>query len=294
MQQPLKNHLHQQFTQDRSQCKYPPGLYFVGTPIGNLEDITHRALYTLTIVDEIYCEDTRHSRLLLQHYGIQKPLHAFHDHSSEKVLSDILTKLQAGNRLAYICDAGMPLISDPGYRLVQLCQNNNIYMTVIPGPSAVPAALVLAGLPSTSFYFGGFLPDKISQKQKILAELKDLNTTAIFFVGASQVLKSLACIQEVLQNPPMAVVREITKRFEETVRGTAAEIHDHFAPTEVRGEFVFLIQVSRDQTFSEASLMAELATLIQTHSLKDAATILAQKYPLSRHDIYQRGLTLKP
>lgn len=218
-------------------------LYLVATPIGNLGDITLRALEVLKSADLIACEDTRHSKILLDHYGIRKPLVSCFDFSEKKRAPELIARIKNGENIALISDAGTPGIADPGYRVVAEAINQGIRIETLPGPSAFLAALTLSGLPTDRFIFEGFFPVKEGQKKRKLEELKSEERTVIFYESPHRLLKTLEVIRQVLGDAPVVIVREISKKFEEVVRGPSANILDHFSGKKVRGEFVILFNL---------------------------------------------------
>ncbi len=216
-------------------------LYIVATPIGNLGDISQRAIETLKEVAAVACEDTRHTGMLLQHLQIRKQLISYHQHNEARRSPEILAKLQGGENIALVSDAGTPLISDPGYRLMRLCIDSGITVTSIPGPVALINALVLSGLASHSFYFGGFLPVKSGQRKNKFKKLGELDATLIFYESPHRLLKSLQDIQEVFPEREVVLVKEMTKKFERCYRGKASQIITELSNNSVKGEFVVLI-----------------------------------------------------
>jgi len=215
-------------------------LYIVSTPIGNLKDITLRAIETLKSVDLIAAEDTRHTQILLDAYQIQKPLTSFFEHNQVKKATQLISLLKTGKQIALVTDAGTPGISDPGYHLIHLAQENNIPITVIPGVSACISALTASGLPAHRFVFEGFLPPKSGAKRKKLASLKGQKGTFIFYESPHRLLKTLKDMQEVLDDPTIVVARELTKKFEEIRRDKASLLIEHFSLHAPKGEFVLL------------------------------------------------------
>ena len=216
-------------------------LFIVSTPIGNLKDITLRAIETLKSVDLIAAEDTRHTKILLNHYEIQTPLTSYFEHNETNKADYLVGFLKEGKNVALVTDAGTPGISDPGYPLIRLAKENNIPITVIPGPTALIAALTLSGLPAHEFIFLGFLPVKSGGRRNKLEELKQETRTIIFYESPHRILKTLKDIEEVLDNPTIVVARELTKKFEEVKEGQAQEILEYFTKSAPRGEFVILI-----------------------------------------------------
>jgi 16S rRNA (cytidine1402-2'-O)-methyltransferase len=218
-------------------------LYLVATPIGNLGDMTLRAVETLKSVDLIACEDTRHSSILLSHYGIKKPLVSFFDHSEKKRTPEILSKIKNGSKVALISDAGTPGIADPGFRIVREAIREGIKIEMIPGPSAILPALVLSGLPLDRFVFEGFVPIKSGQKRNKFLSLKDEDRTIIFYESPHRFLKTLEAIEECYGNIHIVAARELTKKFEEIWRGPVSEARVHFTAKKVLGEFVLLFNL---------------------------------------------------
>lgn len=218
-------------------------LYIVSTPIGNLKDITYRAVETLESVDLIAAEDTRHTRILCNHYNIATPLTSYFEHNKFKKGEALLKMLKEGKEVALVTDAGTPGISDPGYHLVRLVREKDIPVTVVPGATALIAALSLSGLPAHEFVFAGFLPVKTAARKKKLGEYKKGGRTVIFYESPHRLLKALKDIDEVLNNPEVVIAREITKKFEEVKRGCCRDIIEEFARQKPRGEFVMLVNL---------------------------------------------------
>ena len=219
-------------------------LYIVSTPIGNLKDITLRALETLKSVDLIAAEDTRHTKILLDHYGIEKPLTSFFDHNQKIKGPYLVGLLKEGKTIALVSDAGTPGISDPGFSLIKLAQDNDIPITAIPGVTAAITALTLSGLPSHRFIFEGFLPPKSVGRCKKLESFKDQEGTVICYESPHRLLRTLEDIQKVLQDPTVVVARELTKKFEEVKRDKASVLVEHFKSHPPKGEFVLLMALS--------------------------------------------------
>jgi 16S rRNA (cytidine1402-2'-O)-methyltransferase len=216
-------------------------LFIVGTPIGNLEDITLRALRTLREVDLIAAEDTRHTGRLLAHYEIRKPLLSYHEFNEAQRTAELLEKLRQGTTVALVSDAGMPLLSDPGYRLVRDAVRAGLKVEVIPGPSALTAALAGCGLPTAPFLFHGFLPHKGAQRRKILTELAPLPGTLVFFESPYRLIKALTDMRDILGDRPAVVGRELTKKFEEFVRGNLATVLKLLENRAIKGEITIVI-----------------------------------------------------
>lgn len=270
-------------------------LYIVATPIGNLEDFTFRAISTLKSVDLIAAEDTRHSRTLMQHYGIETPLVAYHDHNETEASEGLVARMQQGTSIALISDAGTPLISDPGYRLVKLARRVGIEVVTIPGPSAVTAALSISGLPTDRFLFVGFLPSKQQARQKTLKALSKEAATLVCYESRHRIQDSLKDMALVFGAERQATVaRELTKRFEQTQQGTFGELCDALDNKEIveKGEFVVMIEGSPDATpvYDHIALMQAL--LVELPPRK-AAGIVSQVTGESRKALYDIAVSLK-
>ena len=218
-------------------------LYLVATPIGNLSDITLRAVETLKQVDCIACEDTRHSKILFDHYGISKPLVSYFDFSEKRRAPRLIEKMKKGESIALVSDAGTPGIADPGYRLIQKSLEAGIAIEAIPGPSAFLMALSVSGLPTDRFSFEGFFPVKPGPLKRRLLSLKEEGRTVIFYESPHRILKTLALIQETLGDIEIVVARELTKKFEEVLRKKVSEIIAHFSKGKILGEFVVLFHL---------------------------------------------------
>ena len=273
----------------------PSGLYLVATPIGNLGDISLRALSILARADLIAAEDTRHSKKLLTHYGIAATLAPYHEHNAAKERPRLLARLRAGEAIALISDAGTPLVSDPGYKLVREALDEGLAVTSIPGPSATLAALTSAGLPTDAFLFAGFLPPKQGARRARLAELADAPATLIVFETAPRLAKSLADMAEVLGPREASVARELTKLHETVTRGTLDALAEKFAQSEQpKGEIgVVIAPPSLDQTeASEEVIVAALREALETESFRDAVRSVAETLSESRARVYELGLAL--
>lgn len=267
-------------------------LYFCATPIGNLEDITLRVLRVLQEADVIYCEDTRNTLKLLRHFEIAKPLQSYHDHSPEARAQKIADDVRAGRQVALVSDAGMPVISDPGFDLVNLFRRENLPYTVLPGASASLTALVLSGIAADRFLFEGFLPRKKKDLEARLALLDKERATAIIYESPHRLSATLDVFAKRWPERECAAVREITKRFEETVRGTTVSVRDHFNANAPRGEFVLILggavetETSAEDVFAQGLALAK--RLIQDGaSTNQAAKEAAQATGLSKRTIYQ-------
>jgi 16S rRNA (cytidine1402-2'-O)-methyltransferase len=270
-----------------------PGLHIVATPIGNLRDITLRALDVLREADLIACEDTRVFAKLASHYGIAAPTVAYSDATQDAAEPRIVRALAAGKRVALVSDAGMPLISDPGYRLVRAALAAGHAVTAVPGPSAVPMALALAGLPTDRFFFEGFLPPKDAARRKRIAELARIPATLVLFESGPRVAAALAALAAELGDRAAAVCRELTKLHEEIRRGGLAELAGHYAEGgETRGEFVLVIAPPAAPAPSAADVDALLRAALRSQTLKDAVGAVAAATGEPRQQVYRRALAL--
>ena len=272
-----------------------PGLYVVATPIGNLGDITMRALATLAAADLIACEDTRVTGVLLRHYGISTRLVAYHEHNAERQRPKLLAALAEGRSMALVSDAGTPMISDPGFRLVNEALTVGHRVVPVPGSSAVLAALVASGLPSDAFLFAGFLPFKAAARRKRLEALNATPATLIFFESPRRLARCLADAAEVLGPDRKCVVaRELTKLYEEVRRGTIGELATVYrSEAAPKGEIVVLIDPPPDDRPASEDVDALLVELLNAYSLREAASEAAERTGLGRRDLYQRALALK-
>ena len=270
-----------------------PGLYIVATPIGNLGDITRRAIDVLGAVACIACEDTRVTGKLMAHLGLKNPLRRYDDHA-EVAARDSLIELMRTEPVALVSDAGTPLISDPGYRLVRAAQAEGITVTSLPGPSALITALTLAGLPTDRFLFGGFLPGKDKARNDMLTELAAVPATLVFYDTGPRLADTLDAMAEILPRREIAVARELTKMFEECRRGTAQDLAAHYRETPPRGEIVVLAgppvaPAAPDDAAIDAALRDALARLPMSKATKDVARALG----VDRHALYRRALELQ-
>jgi 16S rRNA (cytidine1402-2'-O)-methyltransferase len=270
------------------------GLFIVATPIGNASDITLRALDILRGVDLIACEDTRVSAKLLTIHGIATRRLAYHDHNADRVRPLLLARLAAGERVALISDAGTPLISDPGYKLVRDAVAAGIDVHTAPGPSAALAALVLSGLPSNRFLFAGFLDAKSTARRRDLSGFARLDATLIFYESAQRLAASLADMAEVLGDRPAAVARELTKLYEEVVRDSLTALARRYAESgPPKGEIVIVVGPPLDAApVAEADLDAMLREVLGRASVRDAAAEIAARLDLPKRDVYARALLL--
>lgn len=271
-----------------------PGLHVVATPIGNLRDITLRAIGTLAAADAVIAEDTRVSRNLLAHYGVTTPLVAYHEHNAATMRPHLLARLAEGAALALISDAGTPLVSDPGYKLVAEALAAGFAVTSVPGPSAVLAGLVVSGLPTDRFFFEGFLPPKSAARRARINELAFVPATLVFFESPRRLAETLADLSAELGDRPAAVARELTKLYETTRRGTLLELATHFgAQDPPKGEIVVLVgPPSAAAPVAEAELDRLLRGALENLSVKDAAAAVSAQTGAPRRQVYARALTL--
>jgi 16S rRNA (cytidine1402-2'-O)-methyltransferase len=270
----------------------PPGLYIVATPIGNLGDITRRAADVLARCDVIACEDTRVTAKLLRHLGVSKQMWRYDDHSGEGERGRLLEAMET-RAVALVSDAGTPLVSDPGFRLVREAHAAGIAVTSLPGPSAPILALTLSGLPSDRFLFSGFLPSKEKARREVLEELARVPATLIFFETASRLIRSLAAIGELLPGREVAVARELTKLYEECRTGTAAELAAHYEKHPPKGEIVLLVGPPVEIETSEADADALLRQALATERPSQAVARVAKATGLDRKALYARALELR-
>ncbi len=270
-------------------------LYIVATPIGNLGDMTFRAVEILRQVNVIACEDTRVSHKLLAHFGIQSKCIVYNDHADEKVRQKLIMQLDQGMSIALISDAGTPLVSDPGYKLVQDALLHEHKVIPIPGASSVISALSAAGLPTDAFYFGGFIPNSSGQARAKLEEVKELRATVVFFESPKRLLKTLTIMESVFGSRQCVVARELTKLHEEFVRGTCASVLKAFTDREkIRGEVVILIEPAGDKLPPDKDELNEMLRRELTSStLKSAVDRVAKTTGLPRKEIYSMALQLR-
>ena len=274
----------------------PAGLYVVATPIGNLRDVTFRALSVLAAAAAVLAEDTRITKRLLAHYGITTPLLTYNDHSSEAVRERMIHRLREGEALALVSDAGTPLVSDPGYRLVQAAIAAGLPVTPIPGPSAMLTALVVSGLPTDRFFFEGFLPAKRGARRTRLQAIAGIPGTLILYEAPHRLPEMLADAAEILGERPGVVARELTKLFETVRRGDLPDLARQFAQEgPPKGEIVVLVGEGTAGTpgpEADAALDARIEAALARHSIKDAAALVAAETGLPKRDVYARALAL--
>jgi 16S rRNA (cytidine1402-2'-O)-methyltransferase len=271
-----------------------PGLYVVATPIGNLGDVTGRALDILHCVELIACEDTRVTGKLLNAYGITTAMTSYHEHNAARIRPRLIERLKGGATLALVSDAGTPLVSDPGYKLVREAVAAGIHVSVAPGASAVLAALALAGLPTDRFFFAGFLPVKSKARRRALQELAPVKATLVLFETSPRLAESLADMAELLGARDAAVVREITKLHEEVRRGPLAELARHYQESGApKGELVVVIGAPAEPVATDAPTVDRLLeAALERSSLRDAADEVAAEARLPRRHVYARALEI--
>ena len=264
-------------------------LYIVPTPIGNLEDITLRAIRILKEADIILTEDTRKTSILLKHYSIYTKMSAYHKFNEHKTLDTIINRLKGGEKAALVSDAGTPLLSDPGYRLVRAAIEAGIRIEALPGASAVLAALVVSGMPSDQFHFAGFLPSKQGARKRALEALADEAATLIFYETPHRILEALDDINAVYGSRDVVVARELTKMHEEVLRGTATQIRETLAARDsVRGEFVILIAKASEPAVDDTPLEEAVAALIRSGVERmEAMKTVARQRGLSKREVYR-------
>ena len=268
-------------------------LYLVGTPIGNLEDITLRALRILKQADQIACEDTRHTQKLLAHYDIHKPLVSYHEHNERKRAAELAAAMGQGSKIALVSDAGMPLVSDPGHQLVNLCLQNRIPVIPVPGPSAILASLSGSGMPTEEFLFVGFLPGRSSERRRALERLRIEERTIVLYEAPHRITECVADAVEILGDRPACLAREVTKVHEEFLRGKLSEILKSLEGRSVRGEITLILgppntaEAREHDDFSQ-SLASRVEELMQQAKLdrKEALKLAAKERGLTRRAAY--------
>ena len=272
-----------------------PGLYIVATPIGNLGDIGARAAKTLAAADVIAAEDTRVTAKLLSHLGLRVPMTPYHDHSDERTRAALVARMEA-EIVVLVSDAGTPLISDPGYKLVRDARAAGRHITTLPGPCAAIAGITLSGLPSDRFLFAGFLPNKAKARADTIAEFAGLRATLVFYESGPRLSASLAAMAEGLGDREAAVAREISKLYEECVTGTLSELAARYAEAPPKGEIVVIVGPPGEALAEEAddaTLEAALREAMADKPVAQAAKAVAKRFGLDRHEVYARALTLK-
>lgn len=272
-----------------------PGLYVVATPIGNLKDITIRALETLAAADLVLCEDTRHSATLLDHYGIRAEKRSLHEHNERQRVDEVVAAIASGRAVAQISDAGTPLLSDPGFPLVRAVRDAGLPVFAVPGASALLAALASAGLPTDAFGFIGFLPSKAGQRSAALLALKRRMDTLIFYESPRRLgdtLNAMATIFGELR--PAAVALELTKRFERVERGTLGDLADQFDEADTKGEAVIVVGGAETLVVEDEVWQAALKIALVNQPLRTAVDEITERFGLKRRDVYHAALAFKP
>ncbi len=277
--------------------KLPPGLYLIATPIGTARDITLRALDILASAEVLAAEDTRSLRKLMDIHGIaldDRPLIAYHDHNGDRVRPRVIAALEAGKSVVYASEAGTPMVADPGFDLGRAVVEAGLPLISAPGPSAVITALTLAGLPTDQFHFAGFLPNTKSRRKSALMALRDVPGTLVFYESPKRVAAMLADASEVLGAERQAVVaRELTKKFEEVIRGSLSDLAGICAERTLKGEIVVLIDRGASSTISETDLEGRLLKALETQSVRDAADQISAELGMKRGQVYQLALKLE-
>ncbi len=269
------------------------GIYLVATPIGNTADITLRGLEVLKSATVIACEDTRVTKKLFALLGLStkdKTFVILHDHNETDVANQVLEKAKE-SVVAYVSDAGSPLISDPGYRLAKAAKEHGVYFTTIPGACAVICGLQLSGLPTNSFLFAGFIPNKGKARIDLLNKYKELDATLVFYETANRLLKTLAVAEKAFEKREIAVAREITKMFEECQNGTAAQLIKYYNANPPKGEIVLIVAPAKKDT--KIDYIEELKIELEQNSLKTAVKNIVERYQLNKNEVYQTALELK-
>lgn len=271
------------------------GLYIVATPIGNLGDISPRAIETLKNADVIACEDTRMTKKLLSLLGLSlnKTYIPLHDHNEEEQAAKVIGYIEEGKAVAQVSDAGSPLISDPGYKLIKKCRAAGVYVTTIPGCCALICALQLSGLPTNNFMFVGFIPNKEKARADLFKKYKEIDTTLIFYETANRIVKSLTAAKDIFGNRELAVAREISKMFEECLNGTAEELIAHFEKNEPRGEMVLMVSPPDASEAPVLDIESLLAEELNQNSLKTAVKNIVETYGLNKNEVYELALKVK-
>lgn len=264
----------------------------MATPIGNLADISFRAVETLKNVDLIACEDTRHTRKLLNHYGISNRLISYHKHNERERAAELLTRLERGDSVAVVSDAGTPGINDPGHVIVRQAVEAGFAVVPVPGPVAYVAAVIVSGLPTDSIFFGGFLPSRQGERRKRLAQVKEIPATLVFYDSPHRIARSLSDCLEILGDRAAAVVRELTKIHEEAIYGTLKELTARVSNASVRGEFVLVIDRARQDIGQGdgGGFIAERVTELEASGMdpKAALKAAAKEFGISRSEAYRR------
>ena len=270
-------------------------LYIVATPIGNIQDITLRALDVLKNAQVIACEDTRVTKKLFSLLGIKqdKTFISYQNYNEEQKSQDIIDIITQGKSVALVSDAGSPLISDPGYKLVRKCSEQNIKVYTIPGASAVISALQISGLPTNRFMFAGFIPNKEKARIDLFTELQHINTTLVFYETANRLCKTLEAIKKVFQNREIAVAREITKLYEECIRADANTLLEHYTNNTPKGEIVIMVSPPDEKSNNEYDIQKELSIRLEKMSLKSAVKEVSALTGMNKNQVYDFALRIK-
>lgn len=277
----------------RESLSLDPGLYVTATPIGNLGDITYRAVKTLKAADLILCEDTRRTAKLCTAYGVETPRTAYHEHNAARMRPGIVKKLQGGAAICLVSDAGTPLISDPGYKLVRAAREAGVAVYPVPGPSAAIAALSAAGAPSDNFFFAGFLPTKEKARNHALQALARINATLVFYETGPRLAAGLAAMADAFGDRRAVAAREITKLHEDFREDVLSALSDHYAAHPAKGEIVVLVFPPAERRSADADLDAYLRAALAETSVREAAAAAALDLGVPRKEAYARALVLK-
>ena len=271
------------------------GLYIVATPIGNLQDMSQRAIEVLQEADTIACEDTRVTKKLFSLLGISlhKNFITLHDHNEDEQAQKIIDCVLSGQSVAQVSDAGSPLISDPGYKLIKQCKQAGIYITAIPGCCAFVTALQLSGLPTNRFMFVGFIPNKDKARADLFKKYKNLDATLIFYETAPRLLKTLTVAKDVFGNREMSVARELTKVYEECQTACVEDLIAYYTENPPKGEMVFMVSPAAEEEKEEIDVEELLKEKLQTTSLKTAVKEIVEAYGLNKNDVYEQALRIK-
>ena len=278
---------------DELSSRLAPGLHLVATPIGNLADISLRAISVIARADTLYCEDTRHTSRLLSRFGIDRRAFSYHEHNAERERPRILARLAENQSIALVSDAGTPLISDPGYKLVRDVISAGHAVTAIPGPSAVLAALASAGLPTDSFVFGGFLPPRSAARRNRITELSATPGTLVLFESPNRVAATLADLADLLGSRPAVVARELTKIHETLHRDDVKALANWATDNELRGECVILVGPQQHTTASNEDVLTALQAELEANSVRDAVATVAKRLGLPRTKVYNLAIQMK-
>ncbi|MEO1016872.1 MAG: 16S rRNA (cytidine(1402)-2'-O)-methyltransferase [Pseudomonadota bacterium] len=274
--------------------KLEPGLYVVATPIGNLGDLSERARMVLSSAEIIACEDSRVTGKLLRHLGCQAKFLPYHDHNAARVRPKLLAMLDAGGALALVTDAGTPCIADPGFKLVRAAHEMGVVVHAVPGPSAVIAALSVAGLPTDRFFFQGFLPIQPAKRRRVLASLAHIPGTLVFYETANRLVRQLEDCRDILGSRDAVILRELTKLYEETIRGTLPELVEQLAARgQLKGEIVVLVGPPPDEVLDDEEIDRLLLEALKSNGPSAAAADVAARSGRSRSALYKRALALQ-